>query len=482
MDNLSRILSRTLDQIGYNSEIIEFRRSYWSWLEKLCTSKEVFGHRFVYLGSKAEGISALFQSDIDQMRIINGIVCSENAQSGSKDAALHLETNTSLTPSGYTTLRLNYLQNDTIFSESSHFQAACLSMCKTDSGEIYAFSSLFLSALENTHNFQSSPKYFRFDFQGPAIPNSNGYLIHDDVCALSCKNVKILNSFKTRRRNKGWPSNDILQLGLTDDCQLVPVGCKGSSSKGIEWRFCFIETELKLTYSFNETQLKLYIVLKLIAQNILKNVTKEISSYIMKNVSYWMSERLDSNLFRDDKLFSLIIIGLKFLRFCIRSYNLPYYMIPERNLLYERLDPNTRQKLSLLLSTLIQEGPAFLFRIPKLDSGMTTLYQSPSALSVYSNKRNEIEKAVMLCMYIERFRFFRLYKGVAHYRSMMETIFTVFPDLPSEFTETAESFMEHIEHLAKSMDNNSLDDLPFKILQVFDRFAPLWRIVILLLS
>lgn len=202
----------------------------------------------------------------------------------------------------------------------------------------------------------------------------------------------------------------------------------------------------------------------------------------MKNVTYWISESLDSNLFRDDMLYYLIITGLKFLRFCINSYNLPYYMIPERNLLYERLDRTTRRKLSALLSTLVQEGPAFLFRIPKLDTGMTTLHQFPSALSAYSNKRNAIEKAVMLCMYIERCKFFRLYKGVAHYRSMIETIFTVLPDLPLRVIEIIERGLEISEHLARTMDEQSLNDLPFQLLQALDMLVPQWKIFMHLLS
>ena len=63
--------------------------------------------------------------------------------------------------------------------------------------------------------------------------------------------------------------------------------------------------------------------------------------------------------FRPDTLFSWIVMSLLFLKRAAQLNYLPYYMIPMRNLLVEKVKDSDRLHLEQTLSDMLKSGPAF---------------------------------------------------------------------------------------------------------------------------
>lgn len=130
------------------------------------------------------------------------------------------------------------------------------------------------------------------DITGPSVQSSAGSVDADNVLGFTFHCPQLQHTWALRPRHHDWPSQNTIQTTCSFLPQVAPVGAKGSDRLFQEWRLCFIESELTLTHSFNGTQTKLCILLKMIAKNILKQITVEISSYMMKNITYWLSESL----------------------------------------------------------------------------------------------------------------------------------------------------------------------------------------------
>ncbi|WAR30507.1 hypothetical protein MAR_033049, partial [Mya arenaria] len=113
---------------------------------------------------------------------------------------------------------------------------------------------------------------------GPALTLTHQSINTDTVIALPIQQ-QMLSEWISRPRHHSWPSPELKQEISKLGAYLVPVGCKGSETKHMEWRVGFIG-EQKLTDSFTECQYKLYNVLKFLMKTELKPICDEMSSYI----------------------------------------------------------------------------------------------------------------------------------------------------------------------------------------------------------
>ncbi|KAH3725159.1 hypothetical protein DPMN_050992 [Dreissena polymorpha] len=166
----------------------------------------------------------------------------------------------------------------------------------------------------------------------PAVPSTRGIYRRDDVFAFRCLvQREVLAVWAKRERPFGWSCANVINDVINLDAQFVSVGCKGSSTRGMEWRICFIFGELKLTDTLNECQYKLYILLKMINKEILHPICSETSSYIMKNVTFWVVETHRQEIFRDEYLMHVLQIALKFLQTAlVDNYLHGYGDLPSR--------------------------------------------------------------------------------------------------------------------------------------------------------
>lgn len=389
---MSCYLSCVLDNIGYGQRMVDFRRDAWQ--KYADTENEMKYHaekrHLILAGSKAEGIASFYESDTDHLFVLTEVVCAEEVESISDSACLSVfQTDINSTPPGYTKLKLERLHcgRNTNLIRDSLFRGA--------NGHKYISSSFYMTAqqkeAEKSDRMFSGRIGHHVEPTGPALPVTTGCLKADMVSGYFYKHPKALQVWSNRRRQYHWPPADIIEDISKGHGQIVPIGCHGSDSQFQEWRICFIDSELKLLISLNCTQIKLYILLKLVAKTVLKDVSPNVTSYILKNVCFWMAELLPAEIFREDKLAPLLLFSLKFLHCCINLNCLPYYMIPERNLLAGKFKISEKRKLSSLISQLLSEGPCLIQRCPKIRDALYVIYGKPELLSAYSMRRNELE-------------------------------------------------------------------------------------------
>ena len=175
----------------------------------------------------------------------------------------------------------------------------------------------------------------------------------DAVFSIPCICKRINHAWVSRKRKFDWPSKELIAEISKLDGHVVPVGFKGSHTSGIEWRICYTLAEIKLVQSFNETQIKLHALLKIVGKRLLQTKCSDITSYILKNIILWMTEKMPTEKFQTKNLFGLLKVALKFLKQTIQKRCLPNYMIPERNLYDGKLTENERINVLKVLDELI---------------------------------------------------------------------------------------------------------------------------------
>ena len=120
--------------------------------------------------------------------------------------------------------------------------------------------------------------------------------------------------------------------------------------------------------SLNETQIKLYVVLKELFKSEFEPKHPDIiTSYVLKNVVFWLCEKNPPELFRLVHLLQRLYEALKYIHDSVVHGAIPNYFIPERNLLDGLIIPETHKEISSTLSTLIAEGDNVVFRIKNID-------------------------------------------------------------------------------------------------------------------
>ncbi|KAH3897264.1 hypothetical protein DPMN_021451 [Dreissena polymorpha] len=103
-----------------------------------------------------------------------------------------------------------------------------------------------------------------------------------------------------RCRGKHWPPVQLLEAAQVAPCFLVPAGHPDSDFKREEWRLSPNLIERMLMLSFNMTQIKLYIVLKLINISLFaKFVGASITSFHSKTTMYYIIENTHPSLWSE---------------------------------------------------------------------------------------------------------------------------------------------------------------------------------------
>ncbi|KAH3698505.1 hypothetical protein DPMN_086027 [Dreissena polymorpha] len=157
----------------------------------------------------------------------------------------------------------------------------------------------------------------------------------------------------------------------------------------MEWRICFNTGETELVNNLNDTQAKVYVLLKMILKNVLRPCKKEITSYVMKNIVLWQAESNPQNKFRERSLFHWLHDGLRELRTAILTQKLSYYMIPERNLMAATgLHDTQRNKWVADITDMMADGPRVILRLQKMRKAVIA---SPEPMLWFSKRRMELE-------------------------------------------------------------------------------------------
>lgn len=406
----SFLLSRTMDHLGYGLPMVRFRQKAY---QKLSDDEGNIA------GSKAEGLTKWLESDADFLFVTAFFICTTNPLQffNTMDNVSVFKLDMTDTAPGYTRLiSVNSIRNENqecLFGPVS-WNTYLSSDQWREWWKDYMITSNYMSFV--TPSPQS---------KGPSNPVSimNGYLFDDwdYVFGITCDCPELLQSWLDRPRKYSWPSADILREVSTMEAHVVPVGYKGSPLQFLEWRICFTKAEIKLIRSFNDCQIKLLILLKWLTKSCLKPICKEMTSYLMKNLVMWMVEKLPEQYFTENNLLNTLHITLRTLKYCVESKCLPSYMIPDRNLLADRLTVFESSEVCTMIDSLLEQGPQIVNRCEKIRDAFSMLCRSPEIFFSYTQwqLQTEITFLYMWPNYLE----------VIDERDLLRFILTIMPDV-----------------------------------------------------
>ena len=461
-------LSRALDALGFSYNCIKYRQKSWEMCGENLSSDEgkhlsfeVDNITVLIAGSKAEGLSQLFEGDIDSMVSLDNFICygsekemesniltsvsikdineiknespellyrsGDQFKKDENDSKDHYRTELKQSSFEFNTVKaknhvtdtdekdeklgeedISDLQSETVVESLEQLQdltknprktnmkqanktkaikydgvffidtenvAAGYAILKVGRLEPDAFYGFVGSAIVRAQMMRdgekiiSSEQFFSkiYDYEeyaytttisGPATRVFRNEWIGifnetDWVFSIPCICKRINHAWVSRKRKFDWPSKELIAEISKLDGHVVPVGFKGSHTSGIEWRICYTLAEIKLVQSFNETQIKLHALLKIVGKRLLQTKCSDITSYILKNIILWMTEKMPTEKFQTKNLFGLLKVALKFLKQTIQKRCLPNYMIPERNLYDGILTENERINVLKVLDELI---------------------------------------------------------------------------------------------------------------------------------
>ncbi|KAH3875178.1 hypothetical protein DPMN_038441 [Dreissena polymorpha] len=379
-ENASLEMCTLMNCLGYGPHIRQARRDAYREADRLNNARGTGIITMVTTGSKAEGLTRFLESDVDTMYVVEGIMCLENGVDSDK---IPRETTvftliTGVCYHGHSRLNLLELRGDIIPSIIRD------ALCEDENGRVLLSSALFVD-VDNDRT--SAPNVIRHERAGPSLPSSSGPFHTDNVYSLRCHCPVILSRWAERTRH--WPPPDIVRKVVTMESFVTPVGFKGSEYQHVEWRICFNTAENELMSSLNNTQVYIYVLLKMVVKDVLKPVKKEITSYTVKNIVLWLAENNPQAQFNESSLFYWLREGLEKLRTAILKIELPYYMIPERNLMEAcGLDEGQKCTWVYTITDMMNEGSNTLLRLPRIRKAIIS---HPEPLAWYNKKRVELE-------------------------------------------------------------------------------------------
>ncbi|KAH3840319.1 hypothetical protein DPMN_113766 [Dreissena polymorpha] len=344
--------------------------------------------RSIPSGSKAEGLTCYMESDRDTLFVLDDVNCLED------------DLNDRTFAEEITVLRsyskMSYPGHSTLLIERRGTMITSLvnnAMCDDGYGRKVLSSDLYVNTW--SHVGKKSEFQVRHDRAGPSLPFTYGGAFHTDtVHAIRYYCPSILKKWAARPRQ--WPPLSVVQEVESIEAVLTPVGFKGSEHKNVEWRMCFNAGEIKLVTHLNDIQVKLYILMKMVKTEVLKPRQKEVTSYTLKNIVFWIAENNPQALFHNGSLFHWLHKGLDALRVAIVTRDLPYYMIAERNLMAGcELDYELQRSWVSTITDMINEGPKIILRLPKIRQ---CLIAHPEPLMWYSRRRTELELLELINM------------------------------------------------------------------------------------
>ncbi|XP_052240795.1 uncharacterized protein LOC127851210 [Dreissena polymorpha] len=261
LENVSMEICTIMTRLGYGEEVRRWRVEKWREFDRLMNAYDRLVHArslitninaTITAGSKAEGLTCIYENDWDVLLVLGDVLCVEadiNLLTISDNIDVYrMDTMDTRVYPGHCRL----LQE----RPAAHARHGIITqaLCDNGYGGVLLSSRLLLdefSALQSTHNAYVE----HHERAGPSMPDTiRGFLHVDKVIALRCYCPSILQRWADRRRN--WPSPTIVQKVVSLGALVTPVGFKGSDYKNIEWRICFNTGEAELINNLNETQAK----------------------------------------------------------------------------------------------------------------------------------------------------------------------------------------------------------------------------------
>ncbi|XP_060591586.1 uncharacterized protein LOC132746452 isoform X1 [Ruditapes philippinarum] len=153
-------------------------------------------------------------------------------------------------------------------------------------------------------------------------------------------------------------------------CFVVPTGSKVSANSELEWRISTSLAERCLLLNLNITQIRCYVVLKIILKSF-PNPQDEIniSSFMCKTVLLYCIENTETSAWKENNLFTCLTYCLLELHSCVQNDHCSHFIIPDNNLMAGQFTAETKHELSKYICEFIQNDGQRLLGIDIDDLG-----------------------------------------------------------------------------------------------------------------
>lgn len=393
-NELSLIISSTLDSFGFSKKQIILRSECLNEIAKHVSddARDLFTISLV--GSSGEGVK-LSSSDVDVMYTLSDVICVDEGFDNKE--FIILKSDRSDAAPGYTKVvsiskpdNLSYSMIHSACSFEPHTKRTFIS-----SEKLKRFISTILE-----HCMRSGDYGYKTEANGPAETLSSPDYAAPEVDNVMCIYFfggDYLRKWTDRSRMYTWPSQEVIKEISQMEGYIVPVGDKQSDMQALEWRICYTTAEKKLVLGLSDTQIKAYVLLKIMAKTLLKSKCKFLTSYIVKNVIFWVLEMTPCHQLSPSHLIYLIQKSLFFIKHCILNNHLPNYMIPKRNLLKGKIFGKRKETIVNFLSECLKEGGSIILKIPKLYFCISLKLSKPDLVVVHRKWRDEVELCELRC-------------------------------------------------------------------------------------
>ncbi|KAH3716583.1 hypothetical protein DPMN_059307 [Dreissena polymorpha] len=179
-----------------------------------------------------------------------------------------------------------------------------------------------------------------------------------------CHPLPEIQHWIDRCRGRDWPPAQLLEAAQVAPCFLVPAGHPDSDYNRDEWRLSPNLIERMLMFSFSMTQIKCYIVLKLIKQSLFSKMVGDFTtSFHCKTVMFYIIERTHPSLWKEHNLMFLLLLCLHVLRKWLGFRKFPHYIIEGVNLFDGKMSFAQQRRLLQYVEYLIKSDMHDLFYI-----------------------------------------------------------------------------------------------------------------------
>ncbi|KAK3576833.1 hypothetical protein CHS0354_002625 [Potamilus streckersoni] len=228
---------------------------------------------------------------------------------------------------------------------------------------------------------------------GPATRQQEMYISCDRVLAFrGSKWPNMGYEWFYRRRFYDWPKTSQIQNTWKYGCFASPVGHLSSNEEDLEWRLSFSLAERDLVRSFEDTVMKVYILLKMVKKTFIEPVLKDaFSSYHCKVCMLWMREKTPSKLWCTENLLCCLILCIRQLYEWAIAGFCPDYFIVRNNIYDRKIVGIARIKLIRILERLLSDDCRFLCWIEFCHIGRILV----DDLSSFEHYRFELASAVI---------------------------------------------------------------------------------------
>ncbi|XP_053377743.1 uncharacterized protein LOC128547912 [Mercenaria mercenaria] len=377
-ETLSVAISYLLDHLGYSDQRIK-ERCYFaakSSFAKCESTKRILKNteiEKIFIGSQSDGTGLTRLSDIDMLQVNHAVICVENANDVPDKRLVAFKLDYKSTPTGYSQLLLINKGTDERFAEIKYAlvyrngkQYLSSDRFMTRNDDVFLKSKGFIG--RNTCYYPrkgpSIPKYVKETYLEQFANYCTGFDLPkqsmDFIRAFPCKSKSLLKSWSQSNKTSKWPSQKMKDVIMTLPMHVVPVGHKTSRNRGNEWRVSFTMAEQYLVQSFNNSQVKLLVLLKLIAKHLLHPISPDITSYIMKHVTFWILAKHAEAEFKLEHLYQQTEISLLFLKSSIESGKLLHFIATKRNLFEQKISKAHKTKLLEKVTFLLDNGQSIV--------------------------------------------------------------------------------------------------------------------------